>query len=126
MSDSNPYTTPHAALEVEQGSENIEKVASGQKLIIYAILIAILAAVLQIAVHPAFVILSLATTVLSIIGLVKLSSGLGKSTGMIVVLAVLMIIPMVSIITLLVLNSQAIKVLKDSGYKVGLMGASKY
>lgn len=112
--------TPHPP---SQGP--IEQVASGQKMIIYAILINIVTYVLQIAVHPFLGLLALAAIALGIIGIVNLAKGLGKSTGLTVVFVILMFVPCVSLIMLLILNSEATRELQRAGYRVGLMGASK-
>lgn len=112
--------TPHPP---NQGP--IEQVASGQKMIIFAILINIVTYVLQIAVHPFLGLLALAAIALGIIGIVNLAKGLGKSTGLTVVFVILMFVPCVSLIMLLILNSEATKELQRAGYRVGLMGASK-
>ncbi|MEM9414332.1 MAG: hypothetical protein AAGA29_02485 [Planctomycetota bacterium] len=103
----------------------IEQVASGQKMIIYAILINIVTYVLQIAIHPLLGLLAIAAIALGIIGIINLAKGLGKSTGMTVLFVILMFVPCVSIIMLLILNSEATKELERAGYRVGLMGASK-
>jgi len=103
----------------------IEQVASGQKMIIYAILINIVTYVLQIAVHPLLGLLALGAIALGIVGIITLAKGLGKSTGLTVVFVILMFVPCVSLIMLLILNSEATKELQSAGYRVGLMGASK-
>jgi len=126
MAEINPYQTPKTE-STDIGSENllIERVASGQKLVIYAILINIIATILQIAINPLFGLLGLVSLVMSIIGIIKLATGLGSSLIAKIIYIVLMIIPLINLITLLILNSRATKVLRANGYKVGLMGASK-
>ena len=126
MTEINPYQTPKTeSKDIDSEKLLIERVASGQKLIIYAILINIIATILQIAVNPLFGLLGLVSLVMSIIGVIKLATGLGSSLIAKIIYVVLMIIPLINLITLLILNSQATKVLRANGYKVGLMGASK-
>jgi hypothetical protein len=126
MTEVDPYQTPETELNDSESSNLIiESVASGQKLIIYAILINLAATVLQIAVHPAIGLLGLVSLVMSIIGIIKLSTGLGSSLIAKIIYVVLMFLPLINLITLLVLNASATKALRANGYKVGLMGASK-
>lgn len=65
----------------------------------------------------------LVVVVLSIYGIYKLALSLGKPAPVLYALA--MVLPCVSLIVLLVLNSQATQMLKSNGIDVGLMGASK-
>ena len=126
MSDTNPYQSPeNDALPPEAANAHIERVASGQKMIIFAILVHISSVILQIAVHPLFAVLGLVALVLSFVGIIKLALGLGSSLIMKILYLLLMFIPLINLITLLVLNGRATKVLRESGYKVGLLGASK-
>ena len=126
MPPTNPYKPPHAPLDVDmEKTERIEKVASGQKLIIYAILINIASILLQLALGPVAALLNLVAIVLSLVGIVRLASGLGYSLAIKIILIILMFIPLINLITLLVINSKAINKLREAGYKVGLMGASK-
>lgn len=108
----------------------LPKVASGQRLIIHAILLNILAGILGAAVGGEVVaalvgLVAIVALVVGLVGLVRLASGLGYSISWRVFLIVLMLIPLINIITLLVLNSRATKALRAGGYKVGLGGASR-
>ena len=58
-------------------------------------------------------------------GILRISSGLGYGTGTKVILVILMFVPLVGLITLLVLNAKATNRLREAGYKVGLLGASR-
>jgi len=106
---------------------SIEKVASGQKLIIYAILVNFLTAALVAAFGNIEIagLLGIAAIVMALIGMFRLAGGLGYSTAVKIILLVLLIIPLISLITLLVLNSRATKALRGAGYKVGLLGARR-
>jgi hypothetical protein len=80
MTTPNPYQTPKAAVgDGIDDSEDIEKVRSGQKMLIYAILLNFVTYGFQ---------------------------GAGRN-----------------LITLLVLNGRATKMLREAGYTVGLLGA---
>jgi hypothetical protein len=122
----NPFQPPtESSQPVVPGVENIELVAAGQKMIIYAILINIGVVVFQKVAGPIIGLLAITALVLSIWGVFRLSAGLGMSLVAKVVLAVCMCIPLVNLIVLLVLNSKATRALRAAGYRVGLLGASK-
>lgn len=102
-----------------------DNLASGQRLIILAILINAATLALRYISPLLAIVVGIAAVVLAIIGLLRLSDGLGYSTGMKGLLIVLFFIPLVSLITLLILNSRATKILREAGYRVGFFGASK-
>jgi hypothetical protein len=118
----NPYQPPSAPIPQEG---RVEDVALGQKLVIYGILINLCAIGLQVVIGPVAGLIGLATIVLSIMGILRLSTGMGWGTGSKVGLIVLMFMPLVNLITLVVVNSRATALLRNNGYKVGLLGASK-
>ena len=126
MTYTNPYQTPKASLNktLEQ-IEGIEDVAVGQKFLIYAILINFASMLLQAIIGPIAVLASIIAVIVAIIGTFKLASGLGMSLIAKILLLILMFIPLINLITLLILNSRATKQLRNAGYKVGLLGASK-
>ena len=101
----------------------IEKVASGQKLIIYAILVNFLTIGLMAAFGDIAGVVNIVAIVMSLVGMFRLAGGLGYSTVAKIFLLVLLIVPLVGLITLLVLNSRATKALRQAGYTVGLLGA---
>lgn len=104
---------------------SIEAVASGQKLIIYAILLNFIAIAVAAWIGDIAGLISIGALVLSIWGLLRLSGGLGYSVGLKILLVVLAFIPLVSLVMLLLVNNKATKTLRAHGYKVGLMGARK-
>src|SRR5262245_48708976 len=101
----------------------MEKVASGQKLIIYAILVNFLTVGLIAALGDMAGLVGIVAIVMSLIGMFRLADGLGFSTVAKIFLLVLLLVPVVGLITLLVLNSRATKALRGAGYAVGLLGA---
>jgi hypothetical protein len=104
----------------------LSKVASGQRLIIYAILLNLLCLVVKgTAGDVAGLAAGIVATVVALVGLFRLASGMGYAVGWRVLLAVLMVIPLIGLITLVILNSRATKALRAGGYKVGLLGASR-
>lgn len=62
--------------------------------------------------------------VAAIIGLLRLTSGLGYSTGHQILLFLLVFVPLASLIMLVIVNARATKALRAGGYHVGLLGAS--
>ena len=126
MAQVNPYQAPKAHVDTgPDNTEEIGKVASGQKLVIYAILLNFVAIALQVAIGPIAGLFGLAGLVLSLIGIFRIGSGMGFSIVAKIVLVILMFIPLVNLITLLILNSRATSRLRQAGYKVGLLGASR-
>lgn len=122
----NPYSPPGAkvadvpsAVEIER----LNRVASGQRLVIFALLGSIAAVAIQMAVSDIGIILSLAASVVAIVGIVRLAGGLGSSVIGRVVYAVLMIVPLVNLIVMVILSSRATKALRAAGYEVGFLGA---
>jgi hypothetical protein len=125
----NPYAPP-ASQTLEASSDRndpkILKVKSGQKMILWAIVLNFAAfGVAMVALGGVFlaIVVNLVALVISIWGLIRLCSGLGFSVLSIILLVILMIVPLVNLITLLILNSKATNALRAAGYSVGLMGA---
>jgi hypothetical protein len=108
-----------------ESSQSIDKVASGQKLIIYAILAQFLTVGLQAVFGDIAGLVGLVAVVMSLVGMFRLSSGLGYSLGAKILFVVLLLIPLVGLITLLVLNSNATDALRKAGFQVGLLGARR-
>lgn len=126
MTDTNPYETPEAPVgDPHHDAEEVEKVKKGQKLIIYAILINLSAYLVQMAVGQVAVLVTLASTIVALVGLYYLSKGLGMSILTKIFVLILLFIPLLNILTMLVINSKATARLRAAGYKVGLLGASK-
>jgi hypothetical protein len=123
----NPYQPPSVSLYSlkSEPNEKSEKVRSGQKLIIYGILLYFSGILLQFVIGPFAAILFIGTFALGIIGIIKLSNGFGYSVLSTVLVLIIMIIPVVGLIVLLIINSRATKYLTKNGYKVGLLGANK-
>lgn len=126
----NPYAPPQSQTLGATGDKNdpqILKVKSGQKMILWAIVLNFVAygvAMAGLGGVAIALIVNLVALVISIWGLIRLCSGLGFSVVSIVLLVILMIVPLVNLITLLILNSKATNALRAAGYSVGLMGAS--
>lgn len=114
------------------------EVSKGQKFVIYAFLINLLAFALvevlpNLSVTPAtggYMVLAswalrLFAVLLGLFGIFKIAGELGWSTLAKIATFICLIIPVINLITLLVVNGKATAFLKKAGYKVGLAGAYK-
>jgi hypothetical protein len=126
MSQKNPYEAPGAPFQTNP-AEGIDapRVASGQKLVIYACLVYILAGVAQSQIGRVGGLLALPALVMALVGVVQVMSGLAWSLFARIAVLVLMFVPLINLITLLVVNSRATAALRNAGYRVGFFGASK-
>lgn len=132
---------PQTALEPgEQRQRALKDWRSGQKLMVYAVMLLlitylILGALIAFpAPIPSFralinlllALVSIATSVgaivLAIFGVIRVARAFDYSTGMKVLFCVLLFIPLVSLLVLLYLNDKATTALKDAGYRVGVLG----
>jgi predicted neutral ceramidase superfamily lipid hydrolase len=104
-----------------------EQVCSGQKLAIWAILLNLISIPLLLTPEGALirVPLVLAAIVLAVLGIVRMSRALGINLMIIVLMAMAMVIPMVSLVILLIVNARASRFLREHGYTVGMFGATK-
>ena len=102
----------------------IEDVAKGQRLMILAIIVNVVAYIMSSQVDPTVgLLVALLGLGLAITGMGRATTGLGFSTGRKVFYIIGLFIPLVSLILLASVSSQATKVLRAKGYKVGLLGA---
>lgn len=111
--------------EQAQRNRRIEDVASGQRLVILSILVNVIAAVGSMNGDPVWRLVLIGSGLVALFGLLRLSSGLGYSTGKRIGLIIAAFIPLVSLIMLVIVNQRANEALKASGYSVGLLGARK-
>lgn len=99
-------------------------VAMGQRLMILAIVVNIVAYVLSNAVDPIVgLLVGIGGLVLALVGVIRATSGLGFSTPRKAIYVIGLFIPVVSIIVLAAVSAEATKVLRANGYKVGFFGA---
>ena len=123
----NPYQSPRAALQDrEKPSSSLGDVASGQKLVIYAILLYFLAAALRTAVGSIALLAMLVCLGMSWTGIYRIARGLDYPMWGRIVLLVLMLVPLVGLLVLVMLSSRATSRLRQAGYAVGLLGARDY
>lgn len=126
MTSDNPYSAPTVDAAAAGPAPDLGGLAGGQRLVIYAILLNFLAIALNLSGNPLIGLpIGLTALVMSIIGIVRLTRGLGMGTGLMILCLLLLFVPLVNLITLLVLNGKATARLKAGGWKVGFLGASK-
>ena len=119
MSKPTTESTPTAAVD----DTALEHIRSGQKFIIYAIFANFIFVGLRTA-YPVFAAsLVLGATIVAIIGLLRLASGLNYGRGAKVLFVILQFVPLINLIVLIVLNARATIILRKAGYKMGLFGA---
>ena len=128
MTTQNPYTTPNANLQNTENfefSHRMEKMAAGQKLVIYAVLLYFITAGLRLVIGPFAFVLLFISLIMSLVGLFKVLSARQSHKVVKVILFAMLFVPLINILVLLSINSRATKSLREAGYKVGFMGASK-
>ena len=104
---------------------NLEDIASGQKIVIYSIVANFLVSASQRSAPElgnTIIVISLLVTAAAIYGAYRLCTGLGYSTGIKILVIVLLFIPLINLITLIVLSVKGTKVLRHAGYEVGFFG----
>jgi hypothetical protein len=135
---SNPYQAPQfpdnmapPAAGAAVDREKLRRVARYQQWVLYALLVNIAFNVGTIALRGqdnAVVALAILGVALVIIVLTMVSIALLASelynVGIAVLCAILMIVPCISLITLLVVNGKATTFLQQNGIKVGFMGTN--
>lgn len=125
---SNPYEAPKSQVEDLRSHDDarLQRIAGGQKFAIYAILLNFVAYAIAVLVPGPFAGLAfLAAFVLGAIGIFRLGETVSQSVVLRLLLIVLMIVPLLSLLLLLSLNSRATRLLREGGYRVGLLGASR-
>jgi hypothetical protein len=110
---------------VEDGVD-LDKAAQGQRMLVLSILGALLVnGAARSGVLPVLPIFGLyvALGIFSLVGVVRLCSGLAKTTGSTIVYMVLTFVPLVSLVAWIILSVQATRKLRAGGWRVGLFGA---
>jgi hypothetical protein len=125
----NPYEAPNAdvseSVDVVR-AEDIKGLIVGQKMVIFAILLNLAANGVAFAAPKLMIVVALAgvaALILAIVGTVRLASNLGFHPVVTVLVCLLMLVPCISLLVLLSLNSRATARIKEAGFEVGLLGA---
>jgi len=128
--DNNPYRAPDAQVadSVTHSVLN-EDIASGQKLVIYAILAYFLAGALKGTLGPVSSIICglvvIAALFMALFGVWQLATGLGHPALLRLLWVILMFVPLVNLLTMVILSSMGTSRLRAAGYSVGLLGARR-
>ena len=108
-----------------RSNAGLEDVAAGQRWVIGALVLYLGAAALRMASEGAwfvFVPVGLVSVALGIVGLLRMSSGLGYSPGTMALLVALTFVPLVGFLVFAMVNDKATRTLRAGGYKVGFFG----
>lgn len=111
--------------ELEQ-NERLSLAAKGQKIVIYSILLNfVLRALAQAHAVPdlAILVLTVCVGIYSLVGVVKICSGLGRSQNQKILFMVLSFFPLINLVILVYLSVKTTRILKEAGWSVGLLGA---
>jgi hypothetical protein len=131
MKSSNPYAPPksHVADAVDDPAVDftrMNRVASGQRLIIVALIASFAAGSIQASVNPlAGVFVGLIAAVMSIVGVLRIDGGLNGSVLSRILYVVAMLLPLINLIIMVTLSMRATKALRAAGYEVGFLGAKQ-
>ena len=99
-------------------------VAIGQRLMILAIVVNVVAYILSRAVDPIIgLIVAVGALVLALVGIIRATSGLGFSMPRKAIYVIGLFVPVVALIVLAAVSAEATKALRANGYKVGFFGA---
>jgi hypothetical protein len=115
-----------AELEEMELDERHSLAAKGQKIVIYSILLNfVLRAAGQAHAIPDLAILALSLCVgaYSLLGVVKICSGLDKSQNQKILFMVLSFFPLINLVVLVYLSFKTTRMLRAAGWSVGLLGA---
>jgi len=124
--DADKRAAARAEQEERELDERLSLAAKGQKIVIYSIIMNfVLRAAGQTHAIPDFAILvlSLCVGVYSLLGVVKICSGLNRSQNQKILFMVLSFFPLLNIIILVYLSVKTTRMLREAGWSVGLLGA---
>ena len=105
-------------------TNNMKDVAMGQRLMIVAIIVNIVAYIIWNKVEILGLVIGLVGLGLAITGVVRATRGLSLSTTRTVIYYIIgLFIPIIALIVLAMVSSEATKALRANGYEVGFFGA---
>ena len=135
IADTNRVDTNGADTDgADQDEDNIDEeqeerhwlAAAGQKIVIYSIIINFFLRTAEKSIAPPEMMMNalfFCTAVYSLIGVVKICSGLDKSQNQKILYMVLSFFPLINILMLVYLSVKTSRMLRDAGWTVGLFGA---
>lgn len=117
---------------ISKGDQRVHDVATGQKLIIVALVISFLVLPgIRLVAHnsppDSFLFWAPRVTwgvigLLALLGVIRMAEGFNYPIGIWILLVVLLFIPFINIAMLLVINNRANKTLESAGHRVGFLG----
>jgi hypothetical protein len=119
-------TSATNTVEASDDSERQALAAGGQKIVIYCIIAnCILRGAEQSQSFSAFVmqIFYVVTAIISLVGIVRICTGLQKSQGAKIAFMMFSFWPLLNLITLIYLSAKTNRMLRDAGWRTGLLGA---
>ncbi|HEX2058959.1 MAG TPA: hypothetical protein VHI71_11400 [Actinomycetota bacterium] len=125
---SSPPPPPPPARRGRPPDSALEDVAAGQRMLILAIVVNVVAGVLRGAVGDNWAVIGpvvLVAAGVAIGALLRLTHALGFSEWKKVALVLLAFVPLVNLVMLAMVNERATKALRAGGYEVGLLGARR-
>lgn len=132
MNENNALEHPAVAPQAAAPALDFPKVAIGQRIIIFSMVIVLIAIGIDFTAFSATptgklvsLVLNILSIAVSIIGVIYLSLALKLPIWALVLAAIAMIVPILNLIVLAILNGRAMKALKPAGYKIGFFGSSK-
>lgn len=128
----NPYRSPSSDVYQPHDAAyddnlDLDNVASGQKLVIYALLAQFSAKIVaglaqSSAINLLAGIVVVMALIASLFGMYRLASGLGTNIFLKIFLMVFMLLPIFNLIFVISGSIRATRVLRAAGYQVGLLG----
>jgi hypothetical protein len=110
----------------DQAEERLALAAQGQKIVIYCIVLNFVARAIDGSTTlPALAVqaLYLGICVYSLVGVIRICSGLGLGQNQKLLFMVLSFLPLINVVALVYLSLKTTKLLRGAGFRVGLFGA---
>ena len=106
--------------------EQMDLLARGQKLVIYSIIGNFVLAAANKTIAPGFsLFLAVVITVMAIVGVLRMCKGFDSALVMKIIAVFLLFVPLANLIVMILLSVKATRRLREAGYTVGLLGASR-
>jgi multisubunit Na+/H+ antiporter MnhG subunit len=128
MQQNNPYSAPESDLdssnEPAEDITTLNDIASGQRLLIISIAISILSFILLGASPALMGVIGIIASVIGVVGVVRMTRAFGRSIAVRMIYSISILLPLINLLVMFLLSSQATDRLRSAGYKVGLFGAN--
>jgi hypothetical protein len=118
-------TSSDVSQEPSFSETKFNRIANGQKPLIYAALAYFVIVALVTTVSGQLGLLVIVPFVMALVGVVRVLIGLGSHVVIKIVYITIMFLPILNILALASGSARATKAMRKAGYKVGLLGAKK-